>query len=50
MIYVGAGYIGLRGVWLVWDKLVAEHREEEIAKESRKMLNGWFMLRCVTLG
>jgi len=40
MICVRAGSIGLRGVWLVWDKLVAEHRKEGIAKESRNMLNG----------
>jgi len=40
MICVRAGSIGLRGVRLVWDKLVVEHREGGIAKESRNMLNG----------
>jgi len=38
MVYVVVGYVGLRCVWLVLDKLVSEHREEGIAEESRNTL------------
>jgi hypothetical protein len=37
MVYV-VGYVGLRCVWLVLDKLVSKHREEGIAEENRNTL------------